>query len=602
MKKELKKKNGYVMLVTSVVFMLVSLIISFGLTTPIIKQLLSTKDIWGAKQSYYLSEAGIEDVMFRLKDSTYNSKLSTEEMLSINNYETITTISTDTLTGNKMIKTSESNYDGYKRKIGAEVTQSEGVSFNYGIQTGNGGFFITGGSKVIGNIYSNGDIIGGAGVRITGSAIAAAGGLGIFKDQSNEIPLPPPSGITFNNTGNTRDFAQSFRPSTTSPINRISIYIKRTNWPANFTVKLMTDNGGVPGTQIASTVLNTNNVSTNYGWVDLVFTSSPVLNSGNNYWFVIVGDTKSGKTSTNTYTVGANTAYTLGNAKVGTAGGVWNNTIPTGLDSYFSLHLGSSPAQIWGNEGDYMYVGSTSTDIVWSSTVKHISTPGTIYCQYGELNADGKICNTERSNPSTLPMPVSQANIDQWKLEAESGGSTTTLNIGWAGGTIGNKRITGNLTVSGGGTLIVTGTLWVEGYVTVSGGGKIKLSPSLGQNSAVILTDKYAQINGGGTFEGSGTPGSYPVLVSTSVCPSTTPCTDNNSAISLSGGAGAVILIAPFGKISINGGSGARAVTGDSIYISGGGVVTYETGLAELSFSSGPSGGWSIDGWGELEE
>src|SRR5574344_407665 len=113
------------MLVTSGVFMLVSLIISFGLTTPIIKQLLSTKDIWGAKQSYYLSEAGIEDVMFRLKDSTYNSKLSTEEMLSINNYETITTISTDTLTGNKMIKTSESNYDGYKRKIGAEVTQSE---------------------------------------------------------------------------------------------------------------------------------------------------------------------------------------------------------------------------------------------------------------------------------------------------------------------------------------------------------------------------------------------------------------------------------------------------------------------------------------------
>ncbi len=602
MKKELKNKNGYVMLVTSVVFMLVSLIISFGLTTPIIKQLLSTKDIWGAKQSYYLSEAGIEDVMFRLKDSTYNSKLSTEEMLSINDYETITTISTDTLTGNKMIKTSESNYGGYKRKIGAEVTQSEGVSFNYGIQTGNGGFFITGGSQVIGNIYSNGDIIGGAGVRITGSAIAAAGGLGIFKDQSNEIPLPPPSGITFNNTGNTRDFAQSFRPSTTSPINRISIYIKRTNWPSNFTVKLMTDNGGVPGTQIASTVLNTNNVSTNYGWVDLVFTSSPVLNSGTNYWFVIVGDTKSGKTSTNTYTVGANTAYTLGSAKVGTAGGVWNNTNPTGLDSYFSLYLGSSPAQIWGNEGDYMYIGSTSTDIVWSSTVKHISTPGTIYCQYGELNANGKVCNTSRSNPSTLPMPVSQANIDQWKSEALSGGSTTTLNIGWAGGTIGNKKITGNLTVSGGGTLIVTGTLWVEGYITVSGGGKIKLSPSLGQNSAVILTDKYAQINGGGNFEGSGTPGSYPVLVSTSVCPSTTPCTDNNSAISLSGGAGAVILIAPFGKISINGGSGARAVTGDSIYISGGGVVTYETGLAELSFSSGPSGGWSIDGWGELEE
>jgi len=550
-------RKGYVMLLTSVVFMLVSLIISFGLTTPIIKQLLSTKDIWGAKQSYYLSEAGIEDVIFRLKDSIYSSKLSTEEMLSINNYETITTISTDTLTGNKIIKTSESDYDGYKRKISAEVTQSEGVSFNYGLQSGNGGVFIKGNSKVIGNVYSNGDIIGGSGIRITGSAIAAAGGLGIFKDQSNEFPLPPPSGITFNNTGNTRDFAQSFRPSTTSPINRISIYIKRTNWPAIFTVKLMTDNNGLPGTQISSTTLNTNNVSTNYGWVDLVFNPSPVLNSGSNYWFVIVGDTKANKTSVNTYTVAANTAYTLGNAKVGTAGGIWNNTVPVGLDSYFSVYLGSSPAQIWGDEGDYMYVGSTSTDIVWSSSVKHVSTPGTIYCQYGELNAGGKVCNTERLNPSTLPMPVSQANIDQWKLEAESGGSTTTLNIGWAGGTIGNKRITGNLTVSGGGTLIVTGTLWVEGYIIVTGGGRIKISPSLGQNSVVIITDKYALINGGGRFEGSGTPGSYPILVSTSICPSTTPCTEDNSAISLSGGAGAVVLIAPFGKINISGSSGS---------------------------------------------
>lgn len=431
MVKKITTEKGYVMLITSIVFMMVSLIISFGLTTPIIKQILSSRDIWGAKQAYYLSEAGVEDVMFRIKNNITVSL--SQEILTINNFETVTTISTpDPLTGNKTIKTSESDYNGYKRKISAEVTQGEGVSFNYGIQTGNGGFVITGGSKVIGNIYSNGDILGGAGIHITGSAIAAAGGLGIFKDQTNEIPLPSPNGITFNNTGNTRDFAQSFRPSTTSPINRISVYIKKTNWPESFTVKLMTDSGGLPGTQIASSILNNSNVSTSYGWVDLVFTSSPVLNSDTNYWFVIVGDTKANKTSTNTYTIAANTAYTLGNAKVGTAGGVWSNTNPSGLDSYFSVYLGSSPAQIWGNEGDYMYVGSTSTDIVWSSSVKHISTPGTIYCEYSELNANGKVCNTSRPNPSTLPMPVSQANIDQWKTEAESGGSTTTLAIGWA--------------------------------------------------------------------------------------------------------------------------------------------------------------------------
>jgi hypothetical protein len=595
----IRTRKGYVMLLTAIVFMMISFVIVFGLATPIIKQILSSRDIWGAKQSYYLSEAGIEDVTFRIKNGETDNG---SKFLYIDGFENEVLVYKDSLTGNYTITTNGSDYNGYQRKIEATVTQSQGVSFNYGIQTGNGGFTITGGSRIVGNVYSNGDILGGAGIRITGSAVAAAGGIGIFKDQSNEISLPPPYGITFNNTGNTRDFSQSFQPSTTSAINKISIYIKKTNSPSDFSVKLMSNNNGVPGTQLAVATLNAGSVSTNYGWVDLVFTSNPILNSSTTYWFVIVGDTKSNKTSTNTYTIGANTSYSLGVAKIGTAGGVWNNTSPSGLDGYFSLYLGSAPAQIWGNGGDYMYIGSTSTDIVWSSSIKHISTPGKIYCQVSSNNAGGKTCDTSRSNPETLPMPVSESNIDQWKSEAESGGSTSTLNIDWRGGVIGNKKITGNLTVSGGGTLLITGTVWVQGYITVSGGGKIKLSPSLGPNSAVILTDKYAKIDGGGSFEGSGTTGSYPVVVSTSVCPSTTPCAENNSAISLSGGAGAVVLIAPFGKININGGSGARAVTADSIYISGGGIVTYETGLANLSFSSGPSGGWSINSWGELEE
>ncbi|MFA5934904.1 MAG: choice-of-anchor R domain-containing protein [Candidatus Paceibacterota bacterium] len=593
-----KVKDGYIMLLTVVIFMMISLIISFGLTTPIIKQILSSRDVWGAKQAYYLSEAGVEDVMFRIKS---NIAVGSTEILSINDFDTTTLTSIDPINGDKTITTNESDYNGYKRKIETRVTQGQGVSFNYGIQTGNGGFTITGGSSVVGNVYSNGDILGGSGVHITGSAVAAAGGIGIFKDQSNEISLPPSYGITFNNSGDTRDFAQSFEPSTTSAINKISVYIKKTNNPSDFTVKLMTNNNGLPGTQLAVSTLSSGSVSTNYGWVDLVFTSNPVLSLNTTYWLVIVGDTKNNKTSTNIYTIGANSSYSRGSAKLGTAGGAWNDTSPSGLDGYFSVYLGSSPAQIFGNEGDYMYVGSTSTDIVWSSSIKHISTPGKIYCQTSQLNYGGKTCDTSRPNPDTLPMPVSESNIDQWKIEAESGGSTSTVNIGWEGGTIGNKKITGNLTVTSG-TLLITGTIWVEGYVTLSGGGKIKLSPSLGSNSAVILTDKYARIDGGGSFEGSGTAGSYPVVVSTSVCPSTTPCAENSSAISLSGGAGAVVLIAPFGKININGGSGARGVTADSIYISGGGMVTYETGLANLSFSSGPSGGWSINGWKELEE
>lgn len=587
-------KNGYVMLVTSVIFMSISTIIIFGLTNPIIKQLLLSKDIWNAKKSYYLAEAGVEDVMYRLKDSVMSSKFGPTETTYLEYDEEALTTIVDHY-NYKEISTL-SDFNGYKKTIGASVSMGEGTSFNYGILTGEGGFTITGGSQVIGNIYSNGDILGGAGIIITGSAIAASAGE-IFKDEANETPIPPTTGIIFNNAYASRDFAQSFKPSTTSAVQNISIYVKKTNYPANFVVNLRSDNAGNPGTILTSATLISNQVTTNYGWVDLTFAQNITLTKDTTYWLTITGDVKSGKTSSNTYTIAANNLYTRGVAKTGVMGGTWNNT---SLDGYFYLHLGSKPSKIYGYEGNYLFIGSSSSDIAWAYDVTHVDASGSIYCQIGTNNADGKTCDTSKGIPDTLPMPISQANIDQWKAEAEAGGTYNgNLLVDWDGDILGPRKITGNLTVNGGGTLLVTGTLWVQGYIIVTGGGKIKISPTLGANSAIILSDQYVRVDGGGQFEGSGTPGSYPVIVSTSICPNTTPCAYNNSAISLSGGAGAVILNAPFGKVNINGGSGARSVSGHQIYIDGGGIVTYETGLANLSFTSGPSGGWEIMGWGE---
>jgi hypothetical protein len=361
----------------------------------------------------------------------------------------------------------------------------------------------------------------------------------------------------------------------------------------------MSNSSGNPGSVLTSGTLIASQVTTNYGWVDLTFAQNVTLTKDTTYWLVITGVVKSGKTSSDTYTIAANDLYTRGVAKTGVTGGTWNST---NLDGYFSLYLGATPSKILGNEGDYFYIGSTSTDIAWASDVSHVSMTGSLQCDTGTNNANGKTCDTSHGLPDTVPMPISEANIDQWKTEATDGGTHNgNLLVDWDGDIAGPEKITGNLTVNGGGTLLVTGTLWVQGYIVVTGGGKIKISPSLGANSAIILSDKYVKVDGGGQFEGSGTAGSYPIIVSTSICPNTTPCADNSAAVSLSGGAGAVVLNAPFGKVSVNGGSGARSVNGQSIYISGGGSVTYEAGLANLSFSSGPSGGWEISGWRELE-
>jgi hypothetical protein len=601
MKKRNNSKNGQAMILTAIFFVVFTSIFIFGLITPIIKQTKITSDLWSTKNSFFMSESGMADVIYRVKNGFSVGTGDILPLFDAGTDNSVFTSITDNLDGSKIITTT-SDIDGYIRKTQTILSQNIGTSFNYGVQTGNGGLVITGGSQIQGNVYSNGDIIGGSGTKITGSATAAGKESLIFKDETNEIPLPASDSITFNGTGTTRDFAQSFQPSTTSAISKISIYIKKTNNPSNFDVKLKSDDNDVPGMELASAVLNSGDVTTNFEWVDLVFSSNPILIKDTTYWLVIVGDTKKGKTSSDTYSVGANLSYVRGVSKLGSSDDVWNDTTPPDLDGYFSLFLGSIQTQIFGEEGDYMYIGSTPEDIVWASNIKHISATGEIYCDTSSSNNEEKRCNTSRLNPETLPMPISQANINGWKNQALAGGIIMgDLNVGSSGKVIGYKKITGDLLVNDEGTLMVTGTIWVQGTIKVTGGGKISLAPSLGPDSAIIISDKYVKINGGGEFFGSGTTGSYPVIISTSICPNTYPCSTNDSAISLSGGAGAVVLVAPFGRINIIGGSDTRSVMGDSIYISGGGKIIYESGLASLSFSSGPSGSFNIISWKELE-
>lgn len=584
------------MLITTVIFVMVSVIIIFGITTPTIKQIFTTRDIWSAKQSRYLSEAGAEDVMYRLKDSSLSSKLTSQETLTLNGYSAITQI-TDTVNGKTI--TTLSDHNGYKKTMETKVDEGEGTSFSYGILTGEGGFYLGGGADIIGNIYSNGPVTAEAGTTISGSAISASSSVGYFKDQSNETPTSTSNSIVFNNINTNKDFAQSFQPASTSPIAKVRFYMKKNGSPNDFTVSLRNNGSSVPGTTVlASATLKSSDVTTSYTWVDISFTTNPTITKDTTYWIVIAGNNTWGNSS-DYYTIAANSSYTRGQAKIGVQGGTWNNTNPSGLDALFANFLGSASGQINCPGTSCVTIGSSSTDIVWASKVTGVSTVGTIYANVASNNNKKAV---ERDNPPTIPMATTQAQIDTWKTEATAGGTHSgNLSIGWAGGIVGPRKITGDLLVNGGGTLMITGTVWVQGSITVTSGGKIKISPSLGANSAVIVSDKYVSVDGGAQFEGSGTAGSYPIVVSTSVCPNTTPCATNSSAIYLSGGAGAVIMTAPFGKVHMNGGSGARSISGNMVYITGGGTVTYETGLANLSFTNGPSGGWQISGWKELE-
>jgi len=419
---KLRGNRGQVLLIFVILFLVISLVFILGIINPTLRNVKVARDLFQSKQGLLLSNSGVADAIYRLNN---NLLISSSTYLIIDNNVATTTI-TDTL-GGKVIRSS-SNFSSYIRGIQLLAVKGSGVSFHYGVQIGNGGLTMLGGTRIKGNVYSGGDV---------------------YSDGSD----------------------------------------------------------GVTGSVIVS---------------------------------------------------------------------------------------GPYPGKIYGDGGDKFDIGGEA----WANRVIDTITTGVIYCNTGSGN--NKNCNTSKGDAPTVDLPISDDMISQWKEDALAGGiQTGNLTVGYAGATIGPKKIIGDLLVNGGGTLTISGVIWVTGKITVSNGGKMKLATSFSGNSGVVISDKYIAISGGGTFSGSGLPGSFPMLLSTSDCPVSSYCS-TYPAISLSDGAGAVILNAQNGTIKVDGGSSAREITGKQVIIDDGGDVIYDTGLVNQVFSSGPAGSFNISSFQEL--
>jgi hypothetical protein len=63
----------------------------------------------------------------------------------------------------------------------------------------------------------------------------------------------------------------------------------------------------------------------------------------------------------------------------------------------------------------------------------------------------------------------------------------------------------------------------------------------------------------------------------------------------------ASVYYASKGKVKIKNKGDVKEVTGYMLEIMENADVSYQTGLANADFTSGPGGGWSISGWNEIE-
>ncbi len=200
-----------------------------------------------------------------------------------------------------------------------------------------------------------------------------------------------------------------------------------------------------------------------------------------------------------------------------------------------------------------------------------------------------------------LPLPISEAQIRLWEQEAEAGGIIGEQIFSSGTRSLGPIKINGNLDLSGTAELVVTGTIWVTGNIQLSNSAVLKLAPGYGSSSGVVMAGlDESPINGvigihnSAQILGSGTTGSYLMLLSQKEGTAA-------DAIEITNTSSAAILYAGEGTIEIHNSAALKEVTAYKLEITNSATVTYESGLANTNFSSGPSGGWNIKSWKEVE-
>lgn len=567
------------------------LVSSLGVLT--FNEVKKLNNITKSAQSFYAAESGIEDALLRvLTNMTYQNPGT--YTLNVANGSTEVDISGPL---ESLTITSEGNVSGRTRIV--EVTlgtsaSSEQIAFIYGIQIGYGGMEMEETSQVNGSVFSNGSIDADNNANVTGDVFVAQG-TATSADQVNDTPIPPLDSITFGKTTSDEDGVQSFTVSADDPLNKISFYIKKVSTPKDAKVKIVNDNGGIPGsTKLSEGVLEKDQVTGSYGWVDVTFSPNPQLSTGTTYWMVF--DVKK---DFNKYWIwGANEdGYGNGVAKTGKySGGPWNSTT---LDGYFKIFLGGIDTHI-----DNVAIGGDAAAYkVTNSTIT-----GDLFCKDDD-GSNNKVCDTGPEPPSPQNMPISDANITQWKVDAEAGGTIIGDYTPPDGSTLGPIKITGDLNInSTNQTVTITGTVWVEGNIDIDNSALVKLHTGYGANGGIIVADGWIHLDNLSVVTGSGTAGSYLLLLTTNDCngfsnpsPTGKTCSHHNSAVDLHENVSASVIYTSIGLLHLHRNVTIQEATAYKLKLAQGAIINYESGLANANFSAGPGAGFKILSWKEIE-
>jgi len=276
--------------------------------------------------------------------------------------------------------------------------------------------------------------------------------------------------------------------------------------------------------------------------------------------------------------------FSLSN-NAGVNGNIYSNSTISGSNGSFITGSASAVTSISGVTIGTGTTGDANAPSVTNSTVR-----GTLYCKTGSGN--NKSCNTSATNPVVQSLPINDTQITDWKSDAAAGGTIGSQSLSGTANVLGPVKINGNLTLSNSAKLTMTGTVWVTGNVTLSNGADVVLDASYGAQDGMMIVDGTTTLSNNSTFEGSGNANSYVMILSTNT---------TSSAIILSNNAGAAILYAPYGTVNVSNNAGITQVTAKTVSLQNNAIIDYDQGVIDAAFSSGPSGGFEINSWKEVE-
>ncbi len=262
-----------------------------------------------------------------------------------------------------------------------------------------------------------------------------------------------------------------------------------------------------------------------------------------------------------------------------------------------------------GPTGSVTRINAASTaGSMYAKTITDSVITKDAYYQTISGSSVGGVSYPGSANQATSSFPISDETLDQWEADAAAGGVITTPCPYQVTSTVtlGPVKINCDLEISNDGVVNLAGMVWVKGDVSMKNTSTVNISPSISSHTAAIISDDPANRNTKGkmdlsnsaTFLGSGN-NSYVMLVS------------RNTSASAGGGEvgieisnsinGKALMYAPYGLIEIQNNVSLKEATGWKLRLKNSSSVIYESGLANLLFTSGPSGGYQIDSWQEIQ-